>query len=172
MISRVLVRAAAVAALATAAAACSMSPCTGNPMTDPVDCVQRGMNSGLYERRVEERQAEARDKQRQVELARAENERLQADIADARARETALRGRIQAQKVELDRMARELRSAAEAGRMTPGESSLAQAQLDLLRQRQAALQQANLQNREMQQKAESLEREIAVLKASLEKRKI
>jgi hypothetical protein len=170
--ARRLIRSLAAAVLPTAVVACSMSPCTGNPMTDPVDCVQRGVNSGLYERRVEERQAEARDKQRQVELARAENERLQADIADARARETALRARIQAQRVELDRMAREVRIAADAGRMTPGESSLAQAQLDLLRQRQAALQQANLQNREMQQKAESLEHEIAVLKASLEKRKI
>ena len=86
MKARHFIRSFAAAVLPTAVAACSMSPCTGNPMTDPVDCVQRGVNSGLYERRVEERQAEARDKQRQVELARAENERLQADIADARAR--------------------------------------------------------------------------------------
>lgn len=166
------IRAIAVAALAATAAGCSMQPCTGNPLTDPVDCVQRGMNSGLYGRRVEEREAEAHEKQRQVDVARAENARLQSEIADARAREANLRARIQAQRAELDRMASVVRTAADAGRMTPGESSLAQAQLDLLRQRQAELQRANLQNRKMQQKAEALEREISALKASLEKRKI
>jgi chromosome segregation ATPase len=161
-----------VALILGSAGACSTAPCTGNPNTDSISCVQAGISSGQYQRRVEERQAEARDKQRQVDQARAENERLQMQIADAKSQEAALRAKLASQRAEIEKMAVQVNRATTGGQLSPGESALVRAQVDLLKQRQTALEQAKLQNREMQARAAALQREIDELKASLERRKI
>ncbi len=164
-------RASLLGLLACAAAGCS-APCTGNPNTDSVWCVQSGISSGNYQRRVDAREAEARDKQAQVEAARAENADLEGKIADSRAREAALRSRLAAQRTELDRLSEQIAAATRAGSLTPGESELQRAQVERLRQRQAELERSRLENREMQQKAEALQREIEQLKAGLAARRI
>lgn len=165
-------RAGLLGALVLGAAGCAMGPCTGNPLTDNISCVQSGINSGQYQRRVEERQTEAQEKQRQVEAAKAENQRLQDQIADTKVQEQSLRARLAAQRTELDRLADQINRQAGQGQLSPGESSLRRAQVDYLRQRQAALQQQGADNRELQQKAAALQREIDDLKAALAKSKI
>ncbi len=165
-------RAGLLGALIVATAGCATGPCTGDPLTDNISCVQSGINSGQYQRRVEARQSEAQDKQRQVEAAKAENQRLEDQIADAKVQEQSLRGKLAAQRTELDRLADQINRQAGQGQLSPGESSLRRAQVDYLRQRQAALQQQGADNREMQQKAAALQREIDDLKAALAKTKI
>lgn len=167
-----VMRASALAVLALGAAGCASGPCTGNPLTDNISCVQTGINSGQYQRRVEEKQTEAQERQRQADAAKAENERLQGQIADAKVQEQSLRAKLAAQRTELDRLADQINRQAGQGQLSPGESSLRRAQVDYLRQRQAALQQQGAENREMQQKAAALQREIDDLKAALEKSKI
>ncbi len=163
-------------ALALACVGCSGGPCTGNPNTDSVWCVQSGINSGTYQARVDAREAEARQAQQQVEVAKAENRSLEGQIADARYQEATLRNKLAAQRAELSRLASQIDAAQRAGTLTPGESDLQRAQVERLRQRQAELEQAKLQNREqnreMQQKAEALQREIDRLKADLAARRI
>jgi chromosome segregation ATPase len=151
-----------VALILGSAGACSTAPCTGNPNTDSISCVQAGISSGQYQR----------DKQRQVDQARAENERLQMQIADAKSQEAALRAKLASQRAEIEKMAVQVNRATTGGQLSPGESALVRAQVDLLKQRQTALEQAKLQNREMQARAAALQREIDELKASLERRKI
>jgi chromosome segregation ATPase len=155
-----------------AVAGCAGGPCTGNPLTDSLSCVQSGINTGQYQRRVEAREAEAQDKQRQVDAAKAENQRLQDQIADARTQEQTLRARLAEQRRELDRLSGQINRQAEQGQLSPGESSLRRAQVDYLRQRQAALPPPGNDNRELQQKAAALQREIDELKAALAKGKI
>jgi peptidoglycan hydrolase CwlO-like protein len=169
---RMAVRAGVIGMLTLGAAGCASGPCTGNPLTDNISCVQSGINTGQYQRRVEERQTEAQEKQRQVEAAKAENERLQGQIADAKVQEQSLRAKLAAQRTELDRLADQINRQAGQGQLSPGESSLRRAQVDYLRQRQAALQQQGSENRERQQKAAALQHEIDELKAALEKSKI
>ena len=113
-----------------------------------------------------------RTKQRQVEAAKAENQRLEGQIADAKVQEQSLRAKLAAQRTELDRLADQINRQAGQGQLSQGESSLRRAQVDYLRQRQAALQQQGTDNRELQQKAAALQREIDELKAALEKSKL
>ena len=150
---------------------CSTAPCTGNPNTDSISCVQSGINSGAYQRRVDDKQAEAQQKQREVEAARAENDRLQSQIADARAQEQSLRARIAAQRTELDRLSGQISQLAAEGQLSPGEASMRRAQLDYIRQRQTALQQSGSNARELQQKAATLQGEIDALNAALARAK-
>jgi chromosome segregation ATPase len=172
ILSVMTVKASLLGALLVGAAGCATGPCTGNPLTDNISCVQSGINTGQYQRRVEAREAEAQDKQRQVEAAKVENQRLQDQIADAKVQEQSLRAKLAAQRTELDRLADQINRQAGQGQLSPGESSLRRAQVDYLRQRQAALQQQGSDNREMQQKAAALQREIDDLKAALAKSKI
>lgn len=144
---------------------CSTANCTGNPNTDSANCIV--FNSGMYKERVERREAEAREKTEQVAVARARNEQLQTELAGSKAEEADIRARLATQRAELDRLAAQIERASRSGAMTPGESSMQRLQIERLRQQQAALQQSNVQNREMQQKAVALQREIDQLKASL-----
>lgn len=172
ILSAVAMKVGLLGALAVGAAGCATGPCTGNPLTDNISCVQSGINTGQYQRRVDAKEAEAQDKQRQVEAAKAENQRLQDQIADAKVQEQSLRAKLAAQRAELDRLSAQINSQAGQGQLSPGESSLRRAQVDYLRQRQAALQQQGTDNREMQQKAAALQREIDDLKAALAKSRI
>lgn len=152
-------------ALLALAGGCSTANCTGNPNTDSANCII--FNSGVYKERVEQREAEAREKTEQVAVARARNEQLQTELAGSRAQEADIRARLASQRVELDRLSAQIERASRSGAMSPGESSMQRLQVERLRQQQVALQQSNVQNREMQQKAVALQREIDQLKASL-----
>lgn len=159
-------------ALLLAVAGCASGPCTGNPLTDNVQCVGRGIDSGQYQRRVAERETEAQDAQRRADAAKAENQRLGDQLADAKVQEQSLRNRLAAQRVELDRLADQINRQAGAGQLSPGESSLQRARVDHLRQRQAAVQQPGDTRAQQEQKAAALQREIDEMKAALAKRSL
>lgn len=159
-----------VASILLAVAACSNEPCTGNPATDSLSCLQA--NGPLYRQRVQAAEAEARDKQRQVADAKARNEQLQTQLADSRAQEADLRARIAAQRSDLDRLSAAIARAKAAGEMSEGEASMRRAQIEHLKRRQAELEQQAADNREKQQKAAALQREIDELKTSMGRRSI
>ncbi|HTR86318.1 MAG TPA: hypothetical protein VMI56_17685 [Reyranella sp.] len=157
------------ALLALAVGGCSSAPCTGNPATDSLMCVQQGINTGAYDRRVADARAEASEAQRRAADARAENERLQGQIADAQAQQQALRAKIAGQRRDLDQMSARIAKLQADGALSPGESSLQLAQLDYLRKRQQELAQSQAATRELQQKAAALQADIDALNAALAK---
>ncbi len=159
----------ALAALAVfgGATACSTAPCTGDPNTDSLSCVQSGISSGQYQRRVNARQAEAADKQRQVEVAMAESDRLQGEIASARKREQVLRAKITGQQAELSRLSADIDRLAAQGDLSPGEVGMRRAQVNYLQQRQTGLQQSPGDDPELQKKAATLQSDIDALSKAL-----
>jgi chromosome segregation ATPase len=129
--------------------------------------VQSGISSGQYQRRVDARQVEAVDKQRQVEVAIAESDRLQGEIAASRERERVIRARIASQRAELSRLSGDIDRLAGQGDLTPGEAGMRRAQVDYLQQRQTALQQSPADNPDLQKKAAALQNDIDALSKAL-----